>query len=283
MVQDDLVLGVQALNYRTELFPYRYANPDYLQNDPALSPIGAARSQSDTLVAADPQTPVFVAGAGVPFRMRVLHPAGINEQVFELHGHTWQEEPYSSDSSRIVDNNPLSQWTGSRDAFGPNANFDVVLKHAGGSFAVQGDYLFRTFIGTDFLNGMWGLVRVGAPGKDVVTVTTYCAPPKMSAFTVAGVNTVNPSTHHMAATVTITGTGVPSSTVPVDPMTGQWTFTSSTITTAPATITVTSAQGGIRTTPELCPIIQVQTSKPGPHSTTEVDRFRPKAQTIKDK
>jgi hypothetical protein len=283
MVQDDLALGVQALNYRSEPFPYRYLNPNYLQNDPALSLIGAARSQSDTLVAADPQTPVFVAGAGVPFRMRVLHPAGINEQVFELHGHTWQEEPYSSDSTRIVDNNPLSQWTGSRDAFGPNANFDVVLKHAGGSSAVQGDYLFRTFIGTDFLNGMWGLVRVGAPGKDVVTVTTYCAPPKMSAFTVAGVNTVNPSNHHMAASVTLTGTGLPPSTVPVDPMTGQWTFTSSTITTAPPTITVTSAQGGTRTTAELCPIIQVQSSKPGPTSTRETDRFRPKAQTVKDR
>jgi hypothetical protein len=117
-------------------------------------------------------------------------------------------------------------------------------------------------------------------------VTTYCAPPKpgVNAFTVAGVNTVNPSTHLMAKTVTITGTGlsIPPVNIP-DAMTGQWSFTSSSITTAPPTITVTSAQGGTTTTAELCPIIQVQNSAPGPHTTTEVDRFRPKAQTLKDK
>src|SRR5262249_27218089 len=156
------------------------------------------------LVMADPQTPVFVAEAGKPLRMRMVHPAGLSEQVFTLHGHTWQEEPYSKGSTQIVNNNPLSQWTGSRDTFRPNASFHVVLQHAGGKSAVQGDYLFKTFMGTDFLNGLWGIVRVGAPGKDVITVTEFCGPPTVPTFTIAGVNTVNPVTHHMAATVTIT-------------------------------------------------------------------------------
>src|SRR5262249_28293256 len=137
------------------------------------------------------------------------------------------------------------------DTFGANSSFDVVLRKAGGSSAVQGDYLFRTFIGSDFQNGIWGLVRVGPPAKDVVIITKYCGQP---AFTVEGVNTVNPANGHMAATVTITGSGLPPNPpVMVNPRTGNWSFTSNTITTVPQ-ITVTSTQGGTRTATEMCPI-----------------------------
>ena len=273
----------RALNYRTEPMPYRYANPNYLQNDPALSPIGGiAQALSDTQVSADPQTPVLPAEAGKPLRLRMLHPAGLNEQVFELHGHNWQEEPYSTGSTKIVENNPLSQWTGSRDTFGPNSSFDVVLSHAGGKNAVQGDYLFRTYIGTDFLFGMWGLVRVGPPGKDVVTITEYCAPPSAGAtqFTLTGANTVNPANHHMARTVTITGLpGLPAiQTVAVNSMTGAWSFQSSSITNAPASLTVTSQQGGaVKVSAQSCPLPQIQTATPPAtkQKSVEVDRFRP--------
>jgi hypothetical protein len=204
-------------------------------------------------------------------RLRVLHPAGLNEEVFELHGHAWQEEPYSKGSLRIVDHNPLSQWTGSRDTFGANASFDVVLKHAGGVNAVTGDYLFRTFIAKDFQSGMWGLVRVGEPGKDVLTVTTYCASANP---TIAGVNTVNPLTNAMAPTVTITGTGL-NTTRPVDPSTGRWSYTGTVPGTLPP-ITVTSTEGGTETTSELCPIQAVQP----PIGTNAVDRFRLSPQAI---
>jgi hypothetical protein len=283
IVQDDLFIDYSALNYRTEPFSYRYLNPDFLVNSPSLpSPgLGISRSQSDTLVSADPQTPVFPAEAGKPLRIRVLHPAGLDEQVFELHGHSWQEEPYSKGSTRIVDHNALSQWTGSRDSFGANSAFDVVLKHAGGTNAVKGDYLFRTFIGDEFQSGMWGLLRVGDPGKDVVTVTTSCGPPTMN-FTVAGVNTRNPATHHMADTVTITGTGLSIPPVAVNAMTGQWTFSSNTISNPPPSIIVTSAQGGTApATTTVCPI-QVTPLQPSarrairPPTTRDVDRFRTK-------
>jgi len=43
-VQDDLVIEYEAVNYRTEPIAYRYLNPDYMVNDPALSPLGIARA-----------------------------------------------------------------------------------------------------------------------------------------------------------------------------------------------------------------------------------------------
>jgi len=267
----------RALNYRTEPLPYRYIDPDYLGNGPG-SPTRIARALSNSLVMADPQTPVITAEAGKPLRLRVVHPAGLSEQVFELHGHAWQEEPYTKGSTQMTENNPLSQWTGSRDTFGPNSSFDVVLKSAGGSSGVKGDYLYRTFMGTDFLNGMWGVVRVAAPGRDAVTLTTFCAPPAVPQFTIAGVNSVNMGNHHLAAKVTISGPGIPKSTIPVDPITGRWIFTSANITTLPASVTVTSAQGGTTTlNTAACPILQLQAPRTAaPERTAEpVDRFRP--------
>ena len=43
----------------------------------------------------DPETPVFVADAGQPFRMRLGVPHGTNRgTTFQLHGHVWQRDPY---------------------------------------------------------------------------------------------------------------------------------------------------------------------------------------------
>ena len=284
IVQDDLAAVQQtALNYRTEPLPYRFLNSDFLVNDPSLSPLGVSRSQSDTLVLADPQTPVFAAEAGKPLRLRVLHPAGLNEQVFELHGHAWQEEPYSKGSTKIVNNNPLSQWTGSRDTFGANSSFDVVLKRAGGNSAVKGDYLFRTFIGNDFLGGMWGLLRVGEPGQDIVTVTAYCGAP--NSFRVSGVNTVNPTNHHMAENVTITGAGLSIPPAKVDPATGIWSVEGRAQGTLPESISLKSTQGGTAVAKTLCPI---QIAAPPERlrrqpkvNPQNLDRFRVRAPAVK--
>ena len=85
-----------------------------------------------------------------------------------LAGHSWQEEPYTN-ASRTIGSNPTSQWFGARDQFGPNVSWDLVLDSAGGRSAVPGDYLYRTFIGTDFLFGMWGVMRVSSPAPNCPT------------------------------------------------------------------------------------------------------------------
>ena len=102
--------------------------------------------------------------------MRLLHPAGLSDQAFTLHGHVWQEEPYANNSTEIGDN-PLSQWLGSRVSFGPNTSFDLVLPKAGGEAEVPGDYLYRAFVGSDFQNGIWGIMHVGS--TDMVTLTEF--------------------------------------------------------------------------------------------------------------
>jgi manganese oxidase len=215
-----LTLG---LNYRSEPLYYRYKS-DFLSNADIKSPLGVSRALSNTLVNADPQTPVFAASKDMPVRFRMIHPAGISEQVFVLHGHVWQEQPYVNGSTEIG-NNPLSQSEGSRDGFGPNISFDAVIGKAGGSAGVTGDYLYRTFVGSLFQAGIWGLFRVGETGRDICTITRFSRPVSGRVL-ISGVNTVNPQTGHMAKQVTIfnttSGGMVELGKVDVDPMTGVW-------------------------------------------------------------
>jgi plastocyanin len=221
----------RAFNYKTEPLQYRYANPNFL--DPATTaPVGISRAMSNQLVLADPQTPVFAAAAGEPVRIRMLHPAGLDEQVLTLHGHNWQEEPYvNGKSSSVIGFNKFSQNLGSRDAFGPNVSWDLVIDQAGGHAKTQGDYLFRTFIGTDFMFGLWGLMRVGEPGRDIVTVNYFPAPDSGAQFPAGmrGTATVNTSTGRMADMVEIfsgsAAGGTPADRVRIDKSTGFWSST----------------------------------------------------------
>ena len=220
----------RAFNYRTEPLGYRYQNPNFL--DATLFPTGLMRAMSNQLVLADPETPVFAAAAGEPVRIRMLHPAGLDEQVLTLHGHNWQEEPYlNGTESSVIGFNKFSQSLGSRDAFGPNVSWDLVIDEAGGHARVQGDYLFRTFIGTDFLFGLWGLLRVGEPGRDIVTINYYPAPGGGTNFPagVRGTTTVNTSNGAMADFVEIYSgpapTGTPVDRVRIDKSTGFWAST----------------------------------------------------------
>jgi manganese oxidase len=193
----------RAINYRTEPLDYRFADPAWLENLNINSPLGVGRALSNSLVLADPQTPIFVATANTPLRFRMVHPAGINEQVFTLHGHVWQEEPYVN-GSKEIGRNPLSQSQGSRDGFGANVAFDAVIEKAGGAGGVPGDYLFRTFIANVFQNGMWGLLRVAPPTQDVVTITRFSNPKVTKGrVLIAGTTTVDPNTGRMADRVTI--------------------------------------------------------------------------------
>ena len=217
-------INYTGLNYRTEPLDYRYKNDDWSSNLDSKSPLGISRALSNTLVGADPQTPVFSASKNMPVRFRMIHPAGLSEQVFTLHGHVWQEEPYINGSTEIG-NNPMSQSQGSRDGFGPNISFDAVIDKAGGSAGVTGDYLYRTFMGNLFSFGTWGLLRVGESDSDICTITRF-AKPAAGKVLISGVNTVNPGNGHMAKQVTIfntTGGGmVELGKVDVHPMTGVW-------------------------------------------------------------
>ncbi len=146
----------------------------------------------------DFRTPIYAAGAGSPVRFHVLNPGGVNDQVFELHGHVWQEEPYTQNST-VIGNNSLSQWQAMRMGHGPTDHFDVVLPSAGGTNKVQGDYLYRAHYDLGFQGGALGAFRVGPPNKDIVSLTAdFQSPTELY-----GYNTVNTATGKYATTVDI--------------------------------------------------------------------------------
>jgi hypothetical protein len=163
MFNDDLLLSQNnnsAVNYRTEPTFYRYGNP---RGD---NPVFAANNDnncalSNQLVNADPQTPIFSANVGSPVRFRMMHAQGAgNNQVFTIHGHVWQRNPYQSNST-VIGDNPLSQWMGSRDGYGSVDHADIVINKAGGEGGVPGDYLYASFLPSMTQFGLWGIFRVG--------------------------------------------------------------------------------------------------------------------------
>ncbi|MCH9650520.1 MAG: copper oxidase [Deltaproteobacteria bacterium] len=109
----------------------------------------------------DPLTPVFTAGAGVPARFRVVHPGGHTQShVFNVHGHVWEFNPYTANSTQIGDN-PTSERVGARFGHGPTNHFDAVINRgAGGPTPVKGDYLYGDYVPWYLVNGMWGVFRV---------------------------------------------------------------------------------------------------------------------------
>ena len=115
-----------------------------------------------------PFTPTFVATKGTPVRFRMLHAEGLGgfpDNALTLHGHVWQEEPYLPDNngnvSAVIGNNSnYSQWMGTRDGFGSSNHWDLVLPSAGGTNAVNGDYLFESLPILENGAGVWGLFRV---------------------------------------------------------------------------------------------------------------------------
>lgn len=190
MISEDLKISSNnssAVNYRTEPTFYRYGNPN------ASSPVFAANGDNDcaqsnalvqtsgqNLLQADPQTPVFTARVGTPFRFRMMHPPGTGtSQVFTLNGHVWQRNPYMNFSTQIGNNNQ-SQWIGSRDNHGATDHFDLVGGLAGGKNGVAGDYLYTVFLPGQSQLGAWGIFRVlDANGKPVVGKPS-CAPSQAS-------------------------------------------------------------------------------------------------------
>jgi hypothetical protein len=152
--------GQKALNYRTEPMWKRLGyEPDLpLEETRAFD---YTNSLSNAQVGGDPVTPVFTAKAGTPVRFRVLNSNGhARNNVFQVHGHIWQQEPYVNNSTQIG-NNPLSEWKGAQQGHGASNHMDVVpVNGAGGARRVTGDYLYRTQSSFQFDNGLWGIFRV---------------------------------------------------------------------------------------------------------------------------
>lgn len=195
--------GQAAFNYRTEPLWFRMGYPPEAPStiatdfgDPITSSlftkdIDFTKVLSNGQVGGDPQTPVFTAKAGTPVRFRIVEPAGHQRNnIFQLHGHVWEEEPYTTTaafqggayngvtiigtpvvastviadqplSTNALVNNPFSEWEGSQMGVGPSSHFDILpVNGAGGNFKVPGDYLFRTHQSSEFDRGLWGILRV---------------------------------------------------------------------------------------------------------------------------
>jgi hypothetical protein len=141
----------------------------------------------------DPQTPIFCARAGTPVRFRLLHPDGqghFPDNVWVLNGHVWQEEPYAPDAagngSALLGLNPLSQWMGSRDGFGPGNHFDILLGSAGGALSVPGDYFYESFPVFQLTAGTWGVFRVNGSPQDETACEQLAATPVTPAAATPG-------------------------------------------------------------------------------------------------
>jgi manganese oxidase len=178
MVHDDLRLSnnnSSAINYRTEPTFYRYGSPNASapafaakppfananDNACALSNQLVLRDVDTAMSTADPKTPIFTANPGQAVIFRLIHPMGTGtSQVFTLHGHPWQRNPYTGNSTGIGDQ-VLSQWMGSRDNHGATDHADLVVAKAGGENIVSGDYLYTVFLPNQNNLGAWGVFRVG--------------------------------------------------------------------------------------------------------------------------
>ena len=174
--------GQKAINYKTEPAWFRMDFPPDTPGSPEGGGPGGCQNAtrdcdftdllSNALVGGDPETPVFTATAGDDVRFRVLEPGGHGRNsVFQVHGHVWQQEPYTTDPSLVtnplqlgstsIGDNPLSLWEGSRMGHGPMNHLNAVLENgAGGAFQVTGDFLYRDQASFQFAGGIWGILRV---------------------------------------------------------------------------------------------------------------------------
>ena len=158
--EDNEDSGQKALNYRTEPL---WKRMNYAPDTPLEQTrnVDYSNSLSNSQVGGDPVTPVFTARAGTEVRFRVLQSNGhARNNVFNIHGHVWEEEPYVN-GSKSIDSNPLSEWKGMMFGHGASNHINVVpVNGAGGAQRITGDYLYRTMTSTQFDGGMWGIFRV---------------------------------------------------------------------------------------------------------------------------
>ncbi|HVS83322.1 MAG TPA: hypothetical protein VHE60_16460 [Pyrinomonadaceae bacterium] len=173
MISDDFRISQgnsSAVNYRTEPKSFRYAGNSTTDFSCMLS------NQLIQTAQKDPKTPILTAEVGDAVRFRMTHPFGTGtSQVFTLHGHVWQRNPYTNEST-VIGNNSLSQWLGSRDNHGATDHFELVVNKAGGEAGQAGDYLYTVFLPNQATLGAWGIFRVGHNSGPAPPVTE-CKPP----------------------------------------------------------------------------------------------------------
>jgi len=150
----------KAINYRTEPLWKRmnYAPETPFENTRNFD---FTNVLTNAQVGGDPQTPVFTAKAGQEVRFRILNSNGhMRNNVWNLHGHYWQDEPYTN-NSKSIGNNPFSEFKGAQYGIGPSSHYEVIpVNGAGGARRVAGDYLYRTQESFQFDGGIWGIFRV---------------------------------------------------------------------------------------------------------------------------
>ncbi len=156
--------GHKAFNYRTEPMWKRMGfEPDRPLDGPGGTLLeDFSNVLSNSKVGGDPVTPVFTAKSGQNVFFRVVHPGGVGRNnVWQVHGHGWDEQPYIFGSARMWPGaNPYSEYKGSVYGIGPTAHTDCLLGPAGGVFGVKGDYLYRDQPSFQFDGGLWGIFRV---------------------------------------------------------------------------------------------------------------------------
>jgi len=226
--------GVGAINYRIEKPGDRDCPDDLPIGDVScvLSDDAQCNDGQCGFSAQVPiQTPLFCARKGHETRFRLLHPGGaVTNQVFELHGHPFPEEPYvtaaancpappppgvytpvthtnvrASQTIGVANQCPdgdvaigptLSEWKAARMGHGPSNHYDVVVETAGGANFESGDFLYRTYPAQHFRTGIWGIFRV--TGKDPSDVPERC-PTFLPAGQLAGLESEPSSEYGLAS------------------------------------------------------------------------------------
>jgi hypothetical protein len=173
--------GIEPLWFRLGILP----NAHFGNAGPGVSTYGGVTEQfnvfSNDKVGGDPATPVFLADADKPFRMRVTNPYGTSRgTTFQLNGHLWQRDPYicpgesrngltgaceTDDGdpltprgigSRAIGDNKQAFYQGAQESITPATHFDIVPTDTG----LPGDYLFHDAASFGNASGLWGIVRV---------------------------------------------------------------------------------------------------------------------------
>lgn len=228
-----------AINYKSEPMASRL-NVVGTNN---FNSVDAAQSASNTLLANNtyPETPHFVVGKNTPIRIRLAHPGGNNSEVFNLHGHVWQEAPYENIST-VIGRNDTSQWFGFRDQVGPLNSFDLLIQSAGGVDGVTGDYLYNSFTSSTYGAGLWGVMSVTG-GNDLIYVSNIKGGKTM---TIAGSCTVDPATGKMPTSVSIMKGTKKVVSAPVDKNSGAFSFKNVNPKALKKGLLITSTTGGKR-------------------------------------